>query len=61
MVTYLRNNQAVLWPGLEPATRKSQVQRPNHYTTEPFQSYNIKMKKPDLKYYYTTKHSIKNV
>jgi len=22
-------------PGLEPATRRSQVQRPNHYTTEP--------------------------
>ena len=33
MVTYLRNNQAVSCPGLEPATRKSQVQRPNHYTT----------------------------
>ena len=34
-VTYLRNNQALSWPGLKPATRKSQVQRPNHYTTEP--------------------------
>ena len=34
-VTYLRNNQTVWWPGLEPATWKSQVQRPNHYTTEP--------------------------
>ena len=32
-VTYLRNNQAVSCPGLEPATRRSQVQRPNHYTT----------------------------
>ena len=35
MVTYLRNNQAMLWPGLEPSTRKSQVQRSNHYTIEP--------------------------
>jgi len=35
MVTYLRNNQAVSWPGLEPATQRSQVQRPNHCTTEP--------------------------
>jgi len=34
-VTYLRNNQAVSWSGLEPATRRSHVQRPNHYTTEP--------------------------
>ena len=34
-VTYLRNNQAVSWPGLEPATRKLEVCRPNHYTTEP--------------------------
>jgi len=34
-VTYLRNNQAVSWPGLEPAMWKWQVQRPNHYTTEP--------------------------
>ena len=34
-VTYLRNNQAVSWPGLEPGTRKSQVRRPNHYTTDP--------------------------
>jgi len=31
---YLRNNQAVSWPGLEPATRKSEVQRPNHHTTD---------------------------
>ena len=35
MVTYLRNKQAVSWPGLEPETRRSQVQRSNHYTTEP--------------------------
>ena len=34
-VTYLRNNQAVSWPGLEPATRRLQVQRANHYTTDP--------------------------
>ena len=34
-VTYLRNNQAVSWPGLEQATWKSQVQRPNYYTTKP--------------------------
>jgi len=34
-VTYLRNSQAVSWPKLKPATRKSQVQPPNHYTTEP--------------------------
>ena len=34
-VTCLRNNQAVSWPWLEPAMGMSQVQRPNHYTTEP--------------------------
>jgi len=32
MVTYLKNNQAVSWPRLEPATK---VQYPKHYTTEP--------------------------
>jgi len=31
---YLRNNQTVSWSGLEPATQKSQVQRPNYYTIE---------------------------
>jgi len=35
MATYLRNNQVVSWLGLEPATRRSQVQRPNHNTNEP--------------------------
>ena len=35
MVTYLRNNQAVSWLGVEPAMRRSQIQRPNHYITEP--------------------------
>jgi len=35
MVTYLRNNQAVSWLGLEPGMQKSKVDRPNHYTTEP--------------------------
>jgi len=34
-VTYLTNNQAVSWPGLVSATRRSQVQRPNHYAAEP--------------------------
>ena len=34
-VTFFRNNQAVSWPRLEPVTQKSQVQHPNHYTTEP--------------------------
>ena len=34
-VTYLRNNQAVSWLGLEPATQRSQGQRPNHHTTKP--------------------------
>jgi len=33
-VTYLRNNQAVSSPGLEPVTRKLHFQRPNQYTTE---------------------------
>ena len=29
------NNQAVSWPGAEPSTLESWVQRPNHSTTEP--------------------------
>jgi len=35
MVTYLKNNRTVSWPGLKPATRKLQVGCPNHYTTRP--------------------------
>jgi len=35
MVIYLRNNQAVSWLGLGPATQKPQIWCPKHYTTEP--------------------------
>jgi len=34
MVTYLRNNQAVSWPGLKPAMKKLQIESLNHYTTK---------------------------
>ena len=29
------NHLIVTWPGVEPTTSRSQVQRPNHYTTKP--------------------------
>jgi len=35
MVTYVRNNREKSWLGMEPSDRKSQVQRPNHYTIKP--------------------------
>jgi len=34
-VTYLRNNWAVSWSGIEPVTKIQKVKRPNNYTTEP--------------------------
>jgi len=39
MVSYLRNNQAVSWPGPEPVVLKSRMRCPNHDTTEPLDAW----------------------